>query len=174
MAKKIMVKCKYCNQSFNRADPDIKIVKIERRYAHKECYDKFFSVCSKEEMYHDKMNAYLKTIFGDKANFIRINSQIKEFQKKYNYTYQGMYASLLYFYQVKQQSTEKANGGIGIIPYVYQEANEYFDKLLQAQKINKDAKQYNIKTEEITIESPRMNVRRPHLWFEEEDEKNGE
>ena len=37
MAKAI-VKCPYCEQSFDRNDPSIEWEKVGRRYAHKKCY----------------------------------------------------------------------------------------------------------------------------------------
>jgi hypothetical protein len=48
---------------------------------------------------------------------------------KYNYTYSGIHRSLEYFYEVKGNSLDKANGGIGIVPFVYQDAYNYYYSL---------------------------------------------
>jgi hypothetical protein len=42
------------------------------------------------------------------------------------YTYSGIKRTLEYFYEVKKNSIEKANGGIGIVPWVYEEAKRYY------------------------------------------------
>jgi hypothetical protein len=56
----------------------------------------------------------------------RIRTQIKNYLTNYNYTYSGILKALKYFYEIKGNSTEKANEGIGIVPYCYQDAYNYY------------------------------------------------
>ena len=51
-----------------------------------------------------------------------------------------MLKTLIYWYEIKGNSTEKANGGIGIIPYVYKDASEYYYSIYLAQIANRDKK----------------------------------
>ena len=47
--------------------------------------------------------------------------------------------TIYYWYIVKNKSTEKANGGIGIIPYIVEDSIEYFKEIEKSsQKINPD------------------------------------
>lgn len=52
----------------------------------------------------------------------RITLQIKKFMQDYKYSYSGILRTLKYFYEVKQNDISKSNNGIGIVPWVYQEA----------------------------------------------------
>ena len=96
----------------------------------------------------------------------KIKKQIANFKKEYNYTYSGMLKTLIWWFDVKKNSIEKANGGIGIVPFVYQEAWNYYYTLYLAEVANsiEDIENYTIKTQEITIPSPRIEVTPPKLF----------
>lgn len=81
-----------------------------------------------------------------------------------------MLASLRWFYEIKGNSKEAANGGIGIIPYIYNDAKKYYYNLFLAQKKNENIKKYVVTTEEITITSPIMIQPKPKLWFQDEED----
>ena len=55
----------------------------------------------------------------------RIRKQIKQYREEYNYTYSGIRKALIYHYEIKGGDKSKANGGIGIVPYVYENAYNY-------------------------------------------------
>ena len=42
--------------------------------------------------------------------------------KEYNFSYSGILRTLIYFYDIRGNTIEASNGGIGIVPYVYEEA----------------------------------------------------
>ena len=46
--------------------------------------------------------------------------------KKKKYTPKGIYFALKYFYEIKKGSIDKANGGIGIVDYIYEESRLYW------------------------------------------------
>lgn len=55
--------------------------------------------------------------------------------------YKGQLLTLKYFFEVKKSPIEKANGSIGIIPYVYEESRAYYSKLVaERERINADIK----------------------------------
>ena len=64
--------------------------------------------------------------------------QMKDFVENYHYTYSGMKKALVYFYEIKKNDISKANGGIGIIPYVYRDAYNYYYTLWLANQKNEN------------------------------------
>lgn len=89
----------------------------------------FHSVCFREREYRDQIFVLLKKIGFSEDTFERINSQISSFRKHNNYSYEGILKALRYYYLLKNGSVDKANGGIGIVPYVYDDAADYYFKL---------------------------------------------
>jgi hypothetical protein len=85
-----------------------------------------------------------------------------------------MLRSLKWFYEVRGQSTDKANGGIGIIPFIYKDAYNYYYNIFLAQQKNKGIEDFKVITQEVTIPSPRMYVRPPRLLEFEKDEDEEE
>ena len=55
-----------------------------------------------------------------------------DFRKQYGYTYSGIQKTLYWFYELNGNSIEKANGHLGIVPYIYEEASNYFYKIFVA------------------------------------------
>ena len=72
---------------------------------------------------HEKM----KGVLGVNYNKNKIDKQIKELLKE-GKTEIGILRTLEYWYDIKQSSAAQAKGGIGIVPYVYGEAMNYFDR----------------------------------------------
>lgn len=125
-------KCLYCNKMIDLDTDEAKRVGIGSRWAHKECYEKYFSA---DDQWIDKLYGVLKVVFG-KYDFQRIERQRIAFIKQ-GLTNEDIYNALNYWYIVKNKSIEKANGGIGIVPYIYEDANEYFKSIEKSsQKIN--------------------------------------
>jgi hypothetical protein len=112
------VKCKYCNEVFDR-DKNA-FIKVGSRYAHKECTPKEGSL---EE--YKRLTDLIKEIFTPSpSNWALIGKQIKGFVAK-GLTYVEIHDALFYFYKIKKQQPEKAKG-IGIVPFVEKDAQRYF------------------------------------------------
>lgn len=167
------VKCLYCGQFFNwEQEP---YIKVGRRYAHAACSKpKKEKVVEEEHLdsYHQIMD-FMRDHFGADANYPLIQKQLKTFLEQ-KYTYNGIYKSLVYYYDVLKSSTEKGNGGIGIVPYVYEEARKYYLAEWTANKNNKN-KQINTETETISINPPEAKKKKRKLFSfldkEEDDSK---
>ncbi len=160
------VKCIFCGQTFDREKESC--VKIGRRYAHSECAEKQDSSLVQEKI--DKENFYkmVKSIYGKNYNFIMIEKQATEYIKQYGYTWSGMTGCLYWFYNINHGNLEEGHGGIGIIPYIYDDCRKYYQNLYKVQEKNKDV----IKVREpvvFNIPSPRAWQRPPHLLNLEED-----
>ena len=96
----------------------------------------------------------------------------EKYVKENNYTYSGMLKTLKWYYEKEGHSLDKSNGSIGIIPYIYQQASNYYYALYKAQLINKEKNISNFilpKERIISLESPRVHVRPPRLWLEDEE-----
>ena len=105
------VTCVYCKERFNRdTEPTIQI--SARRYAHKECAEKFHIEKTQEEKDLESLEQYVMKLFDESYVNARIRKQIKDYRQEYNYTYSGMLKTLIFWFEVKGNSIDKANGGI--------------------------------------------------------------
>ena len=62
----------------------------------------------------------------------RIKQQIKKYVEEYGYTYSGIMKALIYYYEIKGNKFDlaKTNGGIGIVPFVYEKAYNYYYNII--------------------------------------------
>jgi hypothetical protein len=154
---KAMVKCLVCGEYFDRnSEP---FIQEGRRYLHASCAEKRIQIeKDKEDLYN-----YIKALFNVDSVPLKAEQQIKKMMKENkNYTYSGIFKSLYYFYDVKGNSLDRANGGIGIVPFVYEEAREYYYRIWQANQKNqvKILEQYRPQQIVIQIESPKKETRK--------------
>ena len=121
------VKCYYCDEYFDRdKEPTEKVT--SRRYAHKACYDKYYK---KDDQYEELIYYYLsKEVFLgmilDSSWYQMLKRQLVKYVVDDGYTYEGIYQALRYHYDVKKGDPQKSGGRIGIVPYVYAEAQKYY------------------------------------------------
>lgn len=171
MAKKHMVKCPICGKQFDAgAEP---FIKIKTRYAHEACYQAKENSKSEDEKEKDKLFAYIEKTFGSTANYAYINKQLADYLKQ-GYTYRSIRKTLVYWYDIKHNSIEKSNGGIGIVPYIYQNALTYWRGIWEAQQYNQSQEvvEIDIPVREIHIappeRKPMQRVKRLFTFLEEE------
>ena len=124
MAKLPLVKCPYCGQSFQREDTEF--IQLGRRYAHKECAEKA-----------KQIHEYMEHVLGMTYSYTKVESQIKNFVTKEGMSLDAIYKTLIYWYDIKKSSIEQANGGIGIVPYVYSDYLNYMKNQYENSQINK-------------------------------------
>jgi hypothetical protein len=160
-----IVTCIYCKKKFDRDKfPFIQV--SQRRYAHQECSLTEDQKKNKEEQDKIDLENYIMKLLKVDYIDVRVRKQIKQYREEYNYTYSGIHKALVYFYEVKGNPTEKANGGIGIVPYVYQNAYNYYLAIWQAQQRNQDKvlHDYTPKVKEIVIPRPQRKVKKRELF----------
>ena len=169
MARKVKVKCLFCGEQFYREE--VEFVQVKNRYAHKECFDKAEASKSQEEKDLKELEEYIMKMFNETFVNARIRQQIKRMREQYNYSYSGILKSLIYFFEIRRNPIEKANGGIGIVPYVYEDARKYYYDLYMAQKRNEDKKVGELvsKGREIKIKPPIRKPREIKLFDLEEE-----
>ena len=168
-----IVTCVYCKKKFDR--DKLPFVQVSaKRYAHKECSDREAARLLKEEADKIALETYIIELL--KLDYVtpRIRKQLNTYMEQYGYTYSGMRKALVYFYEVKGNSVEKANGGVGIIPYVYQDAYNYYYAIWEARQKNQGIKiqEYVPNVKEVTIPPPQRKVKTRKLFtFLDEEEE---
>ena len=130
-----------------------------------------------QEKDKNELENYIMKLF--KTTYIdpKVRKQIKQYVDEYNFTYSGIHKALIYHFEIKGGSIEKANGGIGIVPYVYQNAYRYYYALWEAQQKNKDVvvNEYVPVIKEIVIPVPQRQIKkRPLFTFLDEDKEGDE
>ena len=155
MAKKMGI-CKICGKQFDR-NAEQAVIAGPRRYAHQKCLPtgELVPMENPIDPELDKLNNYIINLLGKDYNAARVKKQIKDF-KEQGMSYSGMLKSLIYFYEVKGNSKEKANGGIGIVPFVYKDAYNYYYDLFMAQQRNENKKPFIERVREIIIKPPKV------------------
>ena len=171
MAKHI-VKCPICGKSFDANEEEF-VKTSNTRYAHKYCVEHQEEMKSQEQKDFDQLENYTKQLFQVETLTPRFYQLVRQYVKEFQFTYKGMFQALVYFYDIKQNPVERAKGSIGIIPYCYKEASDYFMLLWQARQRNENKviKNYSPEVEEVTIPRPQMKVTKRKLFtFLDEDE----
>lgn len=193
-----MVICSKCGKSFDR--DRIQAVKTgARRYAHYDCVpegelvplktkeqekiileEKLNNESKSREEKNDetedlrKLTDYIQQLYGkNNVNWPLIMKQIQTFKKDYGYTYSGMLKSLVYFYNIKNNPINLVKG-IGIIPYAYKDAYNYYYSLFITKNQNeqKDIQKMTTQIKEITIKPPSISKPKRFFNLNEEDDIN--
>ena len=121
----------------------------------------------------EKLDDYIMKLFNYDYVPPRAKKQINQFIQEYNYTYSGILKALVYFYEIKGGDREAAHDGIGIVPFVWQDAYNYYYNLWLAKQKNedKDLSQFIPQTIEIRITSPeREPYKKSRFSFLDEEE----
>ena len=145
-----IVHCKICKQAFNRLDPKLVegvdwVKPTNRIYYHKKCYDDFakkkgqigkdgIEFEAEEAIWKLATEDYLKRDLKISIDYPRFNTQWKKYKEKDGYTPKGIYFALKYFYDIRKNPTEKSEGGIGIVSWIYEESAQYWGKRNQEDK----------------------------------------
>lgn len=122
-----MPKCPHCN---NEVKEEEAIYNTKtKRYYHEFCYN---TLLERKELID-----YICELFNYKKPSVKVYQQMSSYYE-YGTSYADMLLALKYFYEIKKGDINKSQGGIGIIPYVLEEAKEFAtlekieqDKLIQ-------------------------------------------
>lgn len=170
------VVCAVCKQRFDR-DKYKAVLVSSRRYAHASCVGALSPEEDKQEKDRQALEAYIIKLFDLDHMDGRISLQIKKYMQEHSeYSYSGIKRTLEYFYEIKHNPIDKANGGIGIVPWVYEEARRYFYNqwLLSQKNADKDISAYIPKVREIIIKPPKREPRKRKLFtFLDAEEGDG-
>lgn len=116
------VKCHMCGEQ----------VLITERVADTQGYW-YHPNCLEQQEKRTELLNYICMLFGLKKPGPIVFSQLKRFTQGYGYTYDGILKALKYHYEIKHGDKEKANEAIGIVGFVYDEAQRYYTFIKQKQ-----------------------------------------
>lgn len=116
MARK--VKCPECG-TFNDKE---NAVCHNSKYYCKVCYENK----KRESQDYRDLIAYICELYQIDAPTGWMLKQIKDFKEQFNYTYRGMKTTLHYFYEIQEGNDVADSMGIGIVPFVYDEAKRFY------------------------------------------------
>ena len=168
------VKCRYCNELFDR--DKVEWVKTSNgRYAHKTCDDKYQKKIQEQEdkkKYKALIHQKMKDVCGNTYIKTKVEKQIKSYVEN-GISEREIYNTLIYWYDVKQNSPADAKGGIGIVPYVHVDASKYMKTKYKREhrydNIDKDALQKEIeerdRPKEITMVAPQIKPPKRKHYF---------
>jgi hypothetical protein len=143
------VKCFFCGNAIDRNKEQF--TQVQKRYAHTQCAESD----AQDKLLRKELNAYIFELWDGDVNFALIGRQINQFQTEYNYTLSGILGTLNYCYGVKKLRPEKAQG-IGIVPYHYKEARNYYKTIQQGRANSSEI--LDLKKVVVTIAPPRSEI----------------
>ena len=181
--------CPYCGGTVERekgVKPSEKDVGMFRnRMYHPECYQKarkepkkdWPAYIEKAKTEEGAFDLALKTIIDYfnidlkiSPNIGFIASQLKSLRKRASY--EDIIMALRYGYEIKHLDKSKSNGGIGIIPYIIDDAQHYFErheieKMEFARKIKEQME--NFANKERVVKIRRKKEKQKIAFFTDDD-----
>ena len=164
-----IVKCAICGESFDRDKEPCEKVNA-RRYAHLKCVQDGDQKILKMQSDKDRFYQMVKAIYGPGYNYMMINKQAESYIKDYGFTWSGMTGCLHWFYNINHGSIEEGHGGVGIIPFIYEDVKKYYQDLYRAQQEN-EMRNARAQVVEFSIQSPRAWHQPPRLMSLEDDDE---
>lgn len=131
------VKCPSCGELNYKEDAE----QVKKRYYCKgECLEEILEEQNKKDRDKDdwsELYHYIVELYGHKPTGMMFK-QLGEYRKDpYNYTNKGMYLTLKYFYETKGNRVAD-NTGLGIIPYVYEDAKKNYIEQMEVSEYNSE------------------------------------
>lgn len=166
------VKCRYCGKEFDTNIEPYHL--LARRYAHMSCYEEYLKKEAQDKKDEKDLESYVIKLFNIQTDFLpnNLKKQINDFKTTYNYTYSGMLKTLHWWFDIKKNSVDESRNSLGIIPYIYKQALQYYYNLYMAKQINidKDVSKYiNPEVEVIYSEPPRKEKYKVSLFNLDEE-----
>ena len=102
-----------------------------------------------EEDYEKKQQyyKYLRGIIGENELSAKVYALSDDYIKRYNFTYESMYQTLVYLHEIVEK--DLTGDAVGIIPYYHSEAMQYYESINKVAEINEGidiSKMYKEKT----------------------------
>lgn len=125
-----IVHCRICKGEIDRnIDPEGHdwLMASKNFFYHRSCYENWKKgVPKNDDAYVSFIYDFISRDLKVKYDYHMCEAQRQKFLKEHKMTNKGIFFTLKYFYEVKKGSWEKSHGGIGIVPYIYNEACSYW------------------------------------------------
>lgn len=142
------VKCPRCEKKLSKSES----YPYKKRYYHPECFEEW----QRESQDRKDLISYICQLYRLDAPTGMILKQIKEFKEELKYKYKGMELALRYFHETLGNPIQERTG-IGIIPFVYEDAKKHFITRMNVQESVKNMKQEEVKV--VGVVSPKSTYR---------------
>lgn len=139
-----IIQCRYCKVPIDRDHQDDWVERSRGWTYHKDCYEKILAAKQRvkekgvssgeedEDTWLDSIYDLLKCDLKCQFDWRKIMSQWEHFLRRGTMTPKGIYFAVKYYYDIRHGDPKKSEGGIGIVPYIYEEAAQYwYDRNLQ-------------------------------------------
>ena len=151
--------CPRCNQIIEVKE-NFKVYKNKKYHikCYKELVDELYNKSKNDQDSKQELYEYICKLFNLKEITPLIKIQLDKYYTEYEFTYDGMLYTLQYFYGIMENDINKCEG-IGIIPYVYQEAKEFYllkDHLQKIDMIGNPVENKIIKIKPIQYQSTKL------------------
>ena len=165
-----LVKCLICGELVDKTNPEC-IKATNTRYAHRHCLEGHPEILEKTRFFD-----YLSHLFGSAYDHMSSSKLAEKYMKENpDWTWSGMHKAIWWYYEKRHGDKSKARGTIGILPYIYKTAYNYFLELFLAEQAARQLteEQLEIKTKEIAIVEPTKITpkRKANIIEFEEDEE---
>ena len=142
------------------------------RFAHELCYSKN-EVNGKSD--YDKLFDYIMEVYDE--SFVNPAKQkaIEKMIKDHGFTHSGIHGTLVYLYEILKKRPQDSNY-LGIVPWYYTEAKEYFANKakVNAENAKKDIENYKPKQIVVKTKERERIVQRKKFSELDEEEVNAE
>lgn len=120
-----MPHCRICKEEIDK-ELDNWVMPSKGWYYHKTCYETWKqSTPATDEEYRAFIFDFIARDLKVSYDYHMCKAQIDKFVKE-GKTVKGIFFTLKYFYEIKGGDWNKGHGGIGIVPFVYNEACTYW------------------------------------------------
>lgn len=170
MAKAGYVKCPRCKQRSHKDN----MLKVGSRYWHHDCRQlemqekdeneaEELKIKKRDSEEYKELIACICDLFNIKRPTGMILKQVKEYHNEpFGYRYKAIQLALEYFFIIKEHSTADARG-IGIVPYIYDEAAEFWKTMAEFHSLEETEKE---EAQTITIRKQKENKRKRKNRFD--------
>lgn len=162
------VVCHFCKKAFDKSI--VPFVELSAtRFAHQTCA---LREATRERTDEEKLYDYVMDLFHMDYVPPLVRKQVNEFMEEYKYTYSGIHKALVYFHKI-QGNPIQLEKGIAIVPFIYQDAYNYYYAIWEANNRNarKNIADYVPKVREVHILPPERQVEKRKLFsFLDDDE----
>ncbi|PHA03040.1 hypothetical protein COE51_01470 [Bacillus pseudomycoides] len=146
------VKCPRCGEKLDKEDS----IEHKKKYYHEECFNNW----QQESQDRNGLIEYICELYKLDIPSGLMLKQIKEFHEEQHLKYKGMELALRYFFETLGNRPQEGTG-IGIIPYVYEDAKKHY---IVKMKVEESVKK--LSTDDINTEKRTVVVQSPKFMYE--------
>lgn len=152
------MKCPRCDDTVTKHKA---IHHTNGRYYHQVCFDEWRNTADTR----GQLISYVMELYEVKQPTGVMLMQIKRFHEEFNYKYKGMELSLRYFYEILGNKVRDGDG-LGIIPYIYEEATEQYMRQIEIDKSLADPKNHEVVEHVFYVDPSKTSVKKNFIDIE--------